>query len=90
MFGAIFGAELTSKKGTIFRYVAKLMAQIPNANIHTLRNLMEDGKVYQPYIDQLEGSARAFFETQFFLHFFCSNQKTNLVQAMGGTFKSNP
>ena len=75
MFGAIFGAELTSKKGTIFRYVAKLMAQIPNANIHTLRNLMEDGKVYQPYIVQLEGSARAFFETQFFSTSFAQTKR---------------
>ena len=44
LFGPLFGAELTSKQGTIFRYVAKLMAETPNANIHTLRNLMEDSK----------------------------------------------
>ncbi|SMN17145.1 VirD-like protein [uncultured Candidatus Thioglobus sp.] len=66
LFGAIFGAELTSKQGTIFRYVAKLMAEIPNATIHTLRNLMEDGKKYQKYIDRLNGSAKDFFNTQFF------------------------
>ena len=75
MFGALFGAELTSKQGTIFRYVAKLMAEIPNATIHTLRNLMEDGKKYQKYIDRLNGSAKDFFNTQFFSTSFSQTKK---------------
>jgi hypothetical protein len=75
LFGAIFGAELTSKQGTIFRYVAKLMAEIPNATIHTLRHLMEDGKKYQEYIDKLDGSAKDFFTTQFFSTSFAQTKK---------------
>ena len=75
LFGAIFGAELTSKQGTIFRYVAKLMAEIPNATIHTLRHLMEDGKKYQQHIDRLEGSAKDFFTTQFFSTSFAQTKK---------------
>ena len=75
LFGAIFGAELTSKQGTIFRYVAKLMAEIPNATIHTLRNLMEDGKKYQKYIDRLNGSAKDFFNTQFFSTSFSQTKR---------------
>lgn len=75
LFGAIFGAELTSKQGTIFRYVAKLMAEIPNATIHTLRALMEDGKVYQKYIDRLNGSAKDFFNTQFFSTSFSQTKR---------------
>lgn len=75
MFGALFGAEMTSKQGVIFRYVAKLMAEIPNATIHTLRNLLEDGKKYQKYIDRLDGSSKAFFETQFFTTSFGQTKK---------------
>ena len=75
LFGAIFGAELTSKQGTIFRYVAKLMAEIPNATIHTLRSLMEDGKKYQKYIDRLNGSAKDFFNTQFFSTSFSQTKR---------------
>jgi len=66
MFGALFGAELTSRQGTVFAYIARLMIDIPDANIQTLRELMEDGKKYIPYMEKLEGSARAFFKTQFF------------------------
>lgn len=75
LFGAIFGAELTSKQGAIFRYVAKLMAEIPNATIHTLRALMEDGKKYQKYIDRLNGSAKDFFNTQFFSTSFAQTKR---------------
>jgi len=75
MFGALFGAEMTSKQGVIFRYVAKLMAEIPDATIHTLRNLLEDGKRYQKYIDRLDGSSKAFFETQFFSTSFGQTKK---------------
>jgi len=70
MFGALFGAEMTSKQGVIFRYVAKLMAEIPNATVHTLRELLEDGKPFQKYINQLDGSSKAFFDTQFFTNSF--------------------
>ncbi len=75
MFGALFGAEMTSKQGVIFRYVAKLMAEIPDATIHTLRDLLEDGKVYQKYIDRLDGSSKAFFDTQFFTTSFGQTKK---------------
>ena len=75
MFGALFGSELTSKQGVIFRYVAKLMAEIPDATIHTLRELMENGKQYQKYIDKLDGSSKAFFDTQFFSTSFGQTKK---------------
>ncbi len=75
MFGALFGAEMTSKQGVIFRYVAKLMAEIPNATVHTLRQLLEDGRPFQKYIDQLDGSSKAFFDTQFFTSSFGQTKK---------------
>jgi len=81
MFGALFGAEMTSKQGVIFRYVAKLMAEIPNATVHTLRELLEDGKPFQKYINQLDGSSKAFFDTQFFTSSF-SQTKNQILSRL--------
>jgi hypothetical protein len=75
MFGALFGAELTSRQGVIFKYVAKLMVEIPNATIHTLRQLLENGKAFEKYMNRLEGSAKDFFTTQFFSTSFVSTKK---------------
>jgi hypothetical protein len=65
-FDALLGSELTGKQSTLFRYLGLLLMQIPGGNIHTLRELMEDGKQYKPYMEQLRGSAKVFFETRFF------------------------
>lgn len=65
-FDALLGTELTGKQTTLFRYLGLLLMQIPGGNIHTLRELMEDGRQFKPYMQQLGGSARAFFETRFF------------------------
>ncbi len=65
-FTSMLGAELTSKQGVIFRYLARLMMVIPNANIHTLMQIMQDGRPFKPYMRQMEGSARWFFEKEFF------------------------
>ncbi len=66
LFGDMLGAELTQKQGVVFRYLARLMVSIPGATIHTLMQLMEDGRPFKPQMAQLEGSARYFFETEFF------------------------
>lgn len=65
-FDALLGSELTGKQATLFRYLGLLLMQIPGGNIHTLRELMEDGRQYKSYMEKLEGSARVFFETRFF------------------------
>src|SRR3546814_160282 len=44
LFGALLGAELTQKQGVIFKYLARLMLEIPDATVQTLRELMEDGE----------------------------------------------
>ena len=64
LFGAI-SAELTQKQSVIFRYLARLMLDIPGATIQTLRELMEDTAPFQPYIDRLTGTTRAFFKNEF-------------------------
>jgi len=66
IFSSLLGAELTARQGTIFVYIAKLMMEIPDASIITLRQLMEDGKKFEKYMDKLQDSAKAFFKTQFF------------------------
>lgn len=67
IFGSLLGAELTQKQSVIFRYIARLMLEIPDANIQTLRQLMEDKHfpTFAPYIARLRGTTRAFFETEF-------------------------
>lgn len=82
-FSALLGAELTQKQGVVFRYLARLMAIIPDATIQTLRQLMEDGKPFRPYMDQLEGSAKHFFETEFFSPGFTATKKQILRRLWG-------
>jgi Type IV secretion-system coupling protein DNA-binding domain len=65
-FDALLGSELTGKQTTLFRYLGLLLMQIPGGNIHTLRELMEDGRKFKPYMEKLGGSAKVFFETRFF------------------------
>jgi hypothetical protein len=82
-FGALLGAELTQKQGVIFRYLARLMLAIPGATIHTLMELMEDGRRYKPHMAALEGSARHFFEKEFFHASFAATKKQILRRLWG-------
>lgn len=82
-FGAMLGAELTQKQGVIFRYLARLMVTIPGATIHTLMKLMDDGKPFKPHMDKLDGSARYFFETEFFHPSFAATKKQILRRLWG-------
>lgn len=82
-FGGLLGAELTQKQGLIFRYLAVLMMRIPGANVHTLRELMEDGEKFRPYMRTLSGSARVFFETRFFDKSFGETKKQILNRLWG-------
>ncbi len=82
-FGAMLGAELTQKQGVIFRYLARLMVSLPDANIHTLMRLMEDGRAFKPQMDRLDGSARHFFATEFFHPSFAATKKQILKRLWG-------
>ena len=88
MFGALLGAELTGKQGLIFKYLARIMMVIPGATVHTLRALMEDSEAFRPYVAQLHGTAKAFFETQFFSPQFAATKKQILARLWG--VLSNP
>lgn len=74
-FGSLLGAELTQKQGVIFKYLARLMLEIPNANIHTLRDLMDDAEPFIPFMEKLRGSARYFYEREFFDRSFAPTKK---------------
>jgi hypothetical protein len=82
-FGALLGAELTQRQGLIFRYLARLLIEIPDATIHTLRELMENGEKFRPYMEQLHGTARSFFATQFFDPKFRETKKQILTRLWG-------
>ena len=82
-FGALLGAELTQKQGVIFKYLARLMLTIPGATIHTLMQLMEDGKPFREHMRKLDGSARYFFETEFFHPSFNATKRQILKRLWG-------
>jgi hypothetical protein len=82
-FGALLGADLTQRQGLIFRYLARLMMEIPDATIHTLRELMEDSEKFRPYMQRLQGTARSFFKTRFFDRQFNETKKQILTRLWG-------
>lgn len=67
VLGSLLSAGMTQKQSVVFRYVTRLIFHIPNATIHTLRELMEPGgaEAYREQIEQLSGTAKRFFETEF-------------------------
>ena len=66
VFGALLGAELTQRQGVIFRYLARLMMEVPDATIHTLIGFMNNPEATRPYIAKLDDTAAQFFTTHFF------------------------
>ena len=65
VFSALLGAELTNRQGVIFRYLARLMMEIPDATIYTLMDFMEDPSLVKPYLSKLDIATQRFFLTQF-------------------------
>jgi len=85
VLGTLLSAEMTQKQNVIFRYVTRLMLHIPDATIHTLRELMEPGseKKFAPHIQTLSGTARHFFETEFTSREFDQTKKQVLRRLWG-------
>lgn len=85
VLGSLLAAEMTQKQSVVFRYVTRLMLHIPDATIHTLRQLMEPGsdKVFAPHIDKLTGTARQFFETEFPSREFADTKRQVLRRLWG-------
>lgn len=85
VLGTLLSAEMTQKQNVIFRYVTRLMLHIPDATIHTLRELMEPGseKKFAPHIRKLSGTARHFFDTEFTSKEFDQTKKQVLRRLWG-------
>lgn len=85
VLGSLLSAEMTQKQTVVFRYVTRLMLHIPDATIHTLRELMEPGseKTFAPHIEKLAGTARQFFETEFASREFADTKKQVLRRLWG-------
>jgi hypothetical protein len=77
ILASLLGAEMTSRQSTLFGYALQAMQLIPDATIHTFRELMEPNgrKKFSPYLAKLEGRARDFFETQFDAAIFSSTKQ---------------
>ena len=89
VLGSLLSAGMTAKQSVVFRYVTRLMFYIPDATIHTLRELMEPGGTdkYRAHIDQLEGTPRRFFETEFDSKEF-ANTKTQVLRRLYGVLEN--
>ncbi|MCB1469462.1 MAG: ATP-binding protein, partial [Rhizobiaceae bacterium] len=89
VLGSLLSAGMTAKQSVVFRYVTRLMFHIPDATIHTLRDLMEPGGVakYQRYINDLDATARRFFETEFDSKEF-TNTKAQVLRRLYGVLEN--
>ena len=85
VLGTLLSAEMTQKQNVIFRYVTRLMLHIPDATIHTLRELMEPDsqKKFAAQIATLTGTAKQFFETEFVSREFDQTKKQVLRRLWG-------
>lgn len=89
VLGSLLSAGMTAKQNVVFRYVTRLMFHIPDATIHTLRELMEPGgtEKYRDQIAKLEGTPRRFFETEFDSKEF-TNTKTQVLRRLYGVLEN--
>lgn len=89
VLGSLLSAGMTAKQSVVFRYVTRLMFHIPDATIHTLRELMEPGgtEKYHASIEQLSGTPRQFFETEFDSKEFAST-KTQVLRRLYGVLEN--
>lgn len=85
VLGTLLSAEMTQKQSVIFRYVTRLMLHIPDATIHTLRELMEPNSQakFAGDIAKLQGTAKHFFETEFASREFEQTKKQVLRRLWG-------
>ncbi len=76
LFNYIFTSaqnDLTSRQGTVFSYVVRLVLSMPGSTIHTLRQVLEEdprggypNSRYRTDIEKLDETTRDFFRNQYF------------------------
>lgn len=64
---ASLDSEMTSKQQTAYRFVSRLLMTIPDANIHTMREILEPKGLskYPDHFDELGETAKSFFRNEF-------------------------
>ncbi|MCA0869282.1 type IV secretory system conjugative DNA transfer family protein [Seohaeicola saemankumensis] len=64
---SVLGAEMTTKQSTLFNYLIRLLIEIPDATLHTMREILKEGghEPYSDYIDNLSRTAQEFFYEQY-------------------------
>ncbi|WP_299844139.1 type IV secretory system conjugative DNA transfer family protein [uncultured Roseovarius sp.] len=89
VLGSLLSSGMTAKQSVVFRYVTRLMFHIPDATIHTLRDLMEPGgtEKYEEHIAKLEGTPRRFFATEFNSKEFTAT-KTQVLRRLYGVLEN--
>lgn len=89
VLGSLLSAGMTQKQEVIFRYVTRLMLHIPDATIHTLRDLMEPNAEvkFAEHIAKLKGSAAHFFDTEFVSREF-KNTKEQVLRRLWGILEN--
>ncbi|PHP65442.1 hypothetical protein CSC94_18965 [Zhengella mangrovi] len=67
VLGSLLSAAMTPKQAVVFRYVTRLLFHIPDATIHTFRQVLEPGgmKAFADHIEKLDGTAKSFFANEF-------------------------
>jgi hypothetical protein len=81
LFGSLLGAELTPQMGVVFRYLARLLMAIPEANIYTLLDIMDDPTLVQPFIHKLDPVSQRFFSSYFQSNAF-ANTRTRITMRL--------
>ena len=74
-FGELLGSDLTAQQGTVFKFLIRLLVEIPGATLITLRDLMDTPEKFRSEINRLTGSARTFFEREFLTGGYASTRK---------------
>lgn len=83
IFSSLLGAELTQKQGVVFTNLARAMLVMPNPNIYTFYDFVEDGTKFKPYLEKLDGIPRRFFETQFFTNTYSQTRQQIVTRLLG-------
>lgn len=67
VFSSILGSELTSKQGVALNFVLRLLIHIPNATIHTLRDIFTPKGLepFTKYVAKLSQTGQQFFQHEF-------------------------
>lgn len=89
VLGSLLSSGMTAKQSVVFRYITRLIFHIPDATIHTLRDLLEPGGTgtYGEYIAGLPDTPRRFFEVEFDSKEFAAT-KTQVLRRLYGILEN--